>query len=161
MDANAMSKYSGITRRQALRQGTGVALGIFGGYARAASTSKPDLLSQFEYGDVQLSHGPLRRQLEQNRRLLLSLSEDSLLRPYRLREGLPAPGQDLGGWYDTDAFAPGFTYGQWMSALARFYAATGDQACREKVGRMIRGYRGHHRTRGPLLCPQQIPGIYI
>jgi len=152
-----MSKDIGITRRQALRQGTGVALGVYAGYARAASTTSPNLLSEFEYRDVQLSHGPLRRQLEQNRELLLNLSEDSLLRPYRLREGLPAPGQDLGGWYDTDAFAPGFTYGQWMSALARFYAATGDQACREKVARMIRGYAATIEPEGRFYVHNRFP----
>src|SRR5882724_901009 len=157
LNANAMSKDIGITRRQALRQGTGVALGVYAGYARAASTTSPNLLSEFEYRDVQLSHGPLRRQLEQNRELLLNLSEDSLLRPYRLREGLPAPGQDLGGWYDTDAFAPGFTYGQWMSALARFYAATGDQACREKVARMIRGYAATIEPEGRFYVHNRFP----
>src|SRR5580693_2573283 len=109
-------EHSGITRRDALRQGTAAALGIFAGSRRAAAANKLDLLSQFEYGEVQFAPGPLQRQLDQNRELLLNLSEDSLLRPYRLREGLPAPGHDLGGWYDTDAFAPGFPDGPWMCA---------------------------------------------
>src|ERR1700693_655196 len=142
-----MTEHFGITRRNVLRQGTAAPLGIFSGYARAAGT-KLDLLSQFEYGEVQFAPGPLARQLDENREILLNLSEDSLLPPYRLREGLPAPGQDLGGWYDTDAFAPGFTYGQWMSALARYYAATGDPACRDKVSRMIRGYAATIHSQG-------------
>ena len=149
--------HSGLTRRDVLRQGTAAALGIFAGYGRAAGTAKSDLLSQFEYGDVQFASGPLARQLDQNRELLLNLSEDSLLRPYRLREGLAAPGQDLGGWYDTDAFAPGFTYGQWMSALARYYAATGDPACREKVSRMIRGYAATIRPEGRFYIENRFP----
>jgi DUF1680 family protein len=157
MDSKAMTQHPGVTRRDILRQGTGAALGIFAGYARAAGTTKPDLLSQFEYGEVQFAPGPLARQLDENRELLLSLSEDSLLRPYRLREGLPAPGQDLGGWYDTDAFAPGFTYGQWMSALARFYAATGDQACRAKVSRMIRGYAATIDPEGKFYIENRFP----
>ena len=153
-----MTKHSCITRRDALRQGMGAALGgAFGSYARAAGTAKLDLLSQFEYGEVQFSPGPIERQLQENRELLLDLSEDSLLRPYRLRAGLPAPGQDLGGWYDTDAFAPGFTYGQWMSALARYYAATGDPACREKVSRMIRGYAATIQVDGRFYIENRFP----
>lgn len=152
-----MMEHFRITRREALRGSAGAALGIFAGYGRAAGTTKPDLLSQFEYGDVQFPPGPLALQFHQNRELLLNLSEDSLLRPYRLREGLPAPGQDLGGWYDTDAFAPGFTYGQWMSALARYYAATGDQACREKVSRMIRGYAQTIHPEGKFYLENRFP----
>src|SRR5271168_3801574 len=140
MDSEYTMEHSRFTRRDILRQGTGAALGIFAGCAHAASTSGADLLSQFDYGDVQFAPGPLTRQFDENRETLLNLSEDTLLRPYRIREGLPAPGKDLGGWYNTDAFAPGFTYGQWMSALSRYHAATGDPACREKVSRMVRGY---------------------
>src|SRR5579864_8658870 len=137
---------SDVTRREAMRRGVGLTVGVWSGLARAESPAKPVLLEQFDYGQVQFAPGPLARQFEENRQILLNLSEDSLLRPYRIREGLPAPGVDLGGWYDTYAFAPGFTYGQWMSALARYYAATGDEACRAKVNRMVLGYAG---TIGP------------
>ncbi len=37
----------------------------------------------------------------------MSLSEDSLLKPFRQMIGKPAPGKDLGGWYtydDTESF---------------------------------------------------------
>jgi uncharacterized protein len=152
-----MIKHSGPTRRDVFRKTTAAALGIFSSYARAASTPKLDLLSQFEYAEVQFPSGPLQRQFDENRELLLNLSEDTLLRPYRLREGLPAPGQDLGGWYDTDAFAPGFTYGQWMSALARYYAASGDPACREKVNRMVRGYAATIHPEGKFYIENRFP----
>ncbi len=155
MDSGIMTYHSALTRRDVLR--TGVALGGLAGWAPAAAVPKLELLSQFDYGQVQFAPGPLDRQLQENRQLLLDLSEDSLLRPYRLREGLPAPGQDLGGWYDTDAFAPGFTYGQWMSALARYYAATGDQACREKVSRMIRGYAATIEPEGKFYLENRFP----
>lgn len=146
-----------ITRRDAIRRGIGAALGMFTGYARAESTGTSPLLAQFDYGQVQFADGPMDRQLHENRQILLNLSEDSLLRPYRLREGLPAPGQDLGGWYDTDAFAPGFTYGQWMSALARYYAATGDPACRDKVLRMVRGYASTIDPKGRFYLDNRFP----
>jgi hypothetical protein len=68
------------------------------------------------------------------------LDEDALLRPFRLRAGQRAAGRELGGWYDTYAFAPGATFGQWMSALSRYYAITGDAATRAKIRRLVRGY---------------------
>ena len=52
----------------------------------------------------------------------LALSNDRLLKVYRQRAGLPAPGADMGGWYDTDGFVPGHTLGQYISGLARFGA---------------------------------------
>lgn len=76
----------------------------------------------------------------------MELSEDNLLKPFRQMAGQPAPGADLGGWYHYDpnydpdtvttGFAPGATFGQWVSALARDYAITGDAATREKVLRL-------------------------
>jgi hypothetical protein len=70
----------------------------------------------------------------------MSLDEDALLRPFRVRAGHAAPGADMGGWYDADAFAPGATFGQWMSALSRYYALSGDARTRDKVQRLVRGY---------------------
>jgi hypothetical protein len=81
----------------------------------------------------------------------MNLSEDSLLKPFRQMSGMAAPGEDLGGWYNYDpnydyrkgfdeGFAPGCNFGQWVSALARVYAITGDQATREKVLRLNRLY---------------------
>jgi DUF1680 family protein len=82
----------------------------------------------------------MQRQARENHRLLLSLDEDSMLRPFRVRAGHAAPGADLGGWYDADAFAPGATFGQWISALSRYYALTGNQPTRDKVHRLVRAY---------------------
>jgi uncharacterized protein len=64
--------------------------------------------------------------------------------------GQPAPGAGLEGWYDYNpdydphkydaGLAPGATFGQWISALSRNYAITGDEATREKVLRLNRMY---------------------
>ena len=107
-------------------------------------------LSQFGYGDVQLLDGPAREQFDRNHAFYRGLNEDSLLKPYRQRAGLPAPGKDMGGWYSwapiedidkpgTNGFAPGHSFGQYLSGLARDYAATGDKATKEKVHRLVRG----------------------
>ena len=97
-------------------------------------------LAELPYGQVQLRAGPLQTQARENHGLVLGLDEDSLLMPYRLRAGRPAPGRELGGWYDTDGFAPGSQLGQWMSALSRFHAISGDAATRAKVGRLVQAY---------------------
>ena len=107
-------------------------------------------LREFGYGDVSISSELHERQFRDSQEILLNMSEDSLLKPFRQMAGLPAPGADLGGWYDYEAnydtksfdrgFAPTATFGQWVSALARGYAATGSQAAREKVLRLNRLY---------------------
>src|SRR5581483_3542682 len=90
-------------------------------------------------------------QLLNTHAVLMALSDDSLLKPFRQMSGMPAPGDDLGGWYHYDpdydyhknfdaGFAPGCTFGQWVSALARVYAITGDEATREKVLRLNQLY---------------------
>jgi hypothetical protein len=120
------------------------------------SSAPADLLQEFGYADVQLAAGLPREQFEHTQRVLLRMDIDSLLKPYRLRAGLPAPGPQMGGWYDLvpDAvrsrnkdpygghgFAPGHAFGQWISALARGYAASGDPAARIKVEKILAAYR--------------------
>ena len=107
-------------------------------------------LMQFDYGDVELASDPHEKQLAETHRVLMGLSDDSLLKPFRQMSGLPAPGEDLGGWYhydpdyvwgkDTPGFAPGCTFGQWVSALARWYAIKRDGPTRDKVLRLNRLY---------------------
>ena len=81
---------------------------------------RPPPLSPFDYRDVTLSSEPHERQLAETHRVLMGLSDDSLLKPLRAMSGQPAPGEDIGGWYrynpnyrydDPDAFAPSCTFG--------------------------------------------------
>ena len=125
--------------------------------AREAADATPAALSELAYGQVQFGDGPLQRQARENHRLVLQLDEDALLRPFRVRSGLRAPGQELGGWYDTYAFAPGATFGQWMSALSRYYAITGDTATRAKVQRLVRGYAATVDARGSFYRHNRFP----
>ncbi len=122
-----------------------------------ASLDPPTPLAELDYGQVRFAPGPLERQGRENHGLVLGLDEDSLLRPYRLRAGLPGPGSELGGWYDTDGFAPGSQFGQWMSALARFHALTGDGPTRDKVGRMVRGFAATIDTQGRFYRHNRFP----
>src|SRR6266478_1208745 len=117
------------------------------GFATASATSPSQRpLKEFGYGDVTLNSDLHEKQLHETHAVLMDLSEDSLLKPLRQMAGQPAPGADLGGWYHYDpdydpnivdvGFAPACTFGQWVSALARTYAITGDPATRDKVLRL-------------------------
>ena len=108
-------------------------------------------LEEFGYGDVLISSEPHEAQRMNTHSVLMALDEDSLLKPFRQMSGMAAPGADLGGWYTynpdydyrkgfDEGFAPGCTFGQWVSALARDYAITGEIATRDKVLRLNRLY---------------------
>lgn len=107
----------------------------------------PVLLQEFNYGDVTLAPGPAQSQFEQTQSVLMSLNEDSLLKPWRLRAGLPAPGPEMGGWYDEvsldktpsggHGFCPAHSFGQWISALSRGYNADRDPHKLAKVTRLL------------------------
>lgn len=142
-----------MSRRRLLQIGALATAGSFA--ARAApwvdEARAPEALTEFGYGAVSMASDAHEAQLRNTQSVLMSLSEDSLLMPFRQMAGLPAPGVELGGWYayrpDYDyrknfdeGFAPGCHFGQWVSALARGYAITGDRAVREKVLRLNRLY---------------------
>src|SRR3954464_9008882 len=112
----------------------------------AASTP----LTTFAYSDVQLLDGPMKRQFEENHSRFQNLDDDRLLKVYRQVAGLPAPGEDMGGWYDLTGFSlegndfrgfiAGHSFGQYVSGLARAYAVTGSEATRAKINRLVKGY---------------------
>src|ERR1700729_2595124 len=130
-----------MTSRRSFLQSA--ALGALTMYAKASKGSAIGPLEEFSYGDVDLGPGLAQTQFEQTQAVLLSLNEDSLLKPWRLRAGLPAPGPELGGWYDElpldktesggHGFAPAHCFGQWISALARGYAVNHDARTRAKL----------------------------
>jgi DUF1680 family protein len=98
------------------------------------------VMREFPYGAVRLRSGPLKRHFDRIHAHCLALDNDRLLKVFRERAGLPAPGPDMGGWYDANGFVPGLTLGQYMSGLARLGAATGDRAAHEKVSRLVSGF---------------------
>jgi hypothetical protein len=143
-----------ISRRRFLQTGSLVAVASAGAKrlpAWAADLTSPQPLAEFDYADVSISSEIHESQLMNSHSVLMALNEDSLLKPFRQMSGMAAPGEDLGGWYNYDpnydyrkgfdeGFAPGCTFGQWISALARTYAITGDEETRQKVIRLNRLY---------------------
>jgi DUF1680 family protein len=114
------------------------------------SSRQHPLLAEVGYADVTITSELHKQQLEQTHSVLMGLSDDSLLKPFRQMIGQSAPGDDLGGWYHYDpnydwhtfgaGFAPACTFGQWVSALARKYAINPDPQTRDKVLRLNRLY---------------------
>ncbi len=113
-----------------------------------AQSAAADCLEQFSYGDIALLPCPQKDQFEHCLSVIMNLSEDSMLRPYREIAGLPAPGESIGGWYaynpkydsktsNRDGFAPGHCFGQWISAMARAYAINKNPKIREKLERLL------------------------
>ncbi len=116
-----------------------------------AATADEPLLNTLPYSDVALASEPHEQQLRETHAVLMGLNEDSMLRPLRAMAGMPAPGASLEGWYaynpdyepkkGNPGFAPAHSFGQWVSALARYYAITGDTGTRDKVLRLTGLYR--------------------
>jgi DUF1680 family protein len=99
-----------------------------------------EALREFPYGAVRLTGGRLKAHYDHIHAHYLALDNDRLLKVFRQNAGLPAPGPDMGGWYDADGFVPGLTFGQYVSGLARLAATTGDQATRAKVAALVDGF---------------------
>jgi len=99
--------------------------------------------------------------------IIFGLDEDGMLKPFRQRQGMPAPGPDLGGWYDNaddfnekdnfHGFIAGHTFGQYVSGLARAYAVTGSNQRRKSSppGARLCGNSGTHWK---VLCRYRLPG---
>ena len=148
---------SGISRRTLLKTTTSIAAGAYALRAIPAwaapgrgSVSVNTPLTTFPYSDVQLLDGPMKQQFEENHARFLNLDDDRLLKVFRQVAGLPAPGEDMGGWYDLTGFSlehndfhgfiAGHSFGQYLSGLARAYAVTGSEPTRAKVNRLVKGY---------------------
>jgi uncharacterized protein len=148
---------SGMDRRSFLKTTSATAAGIYAARAFPAwagsekslvAVSTP--LTTFRYSDVQLHDGPMKRQFDENHARFLNLDEDRMLKVFRQVAGLPAPGEDMGGWYDLTGFSlekndfhgfiAGHSFGQYVSGLARAYAVTGSEPTRAKINRLVKGY---------------------
>ncbi|HEY2819882.1 MAG TPA: beta-L-arabinofuranosidase domain-containing protein [Candidatus Acidoferrum sp.] len=161
------------SRRQFLATTATSAVGLLALRAVPAWARKPvsaqitPPLSVFGYSQVQLLDGPFKVQFEQNHKLFLNLNEDGMLKPFRVRQGLPAPGPDMGGWYDDgDDFNPqtnfhsfiaGHSFGQYVSGLARAYAVTGSKPTQAKVHRLVKAFGETVEPTGKFYVDYRLP----
>jgi DUF1680 family protein len=124
-------------------------------------------VAPFAYSDVELLDGPMKRQFEENHARFLNLDDDRLLKVFRQVTGLPAPGEDMGGWYDLTGFSleradfhgfiAGHSFGQSLSALARAYAVTNSQPTRAKINRLVKGYAETLDSRAKFFDDYRLP----
>jgi DUF1680 family protein len=140
-----------MNRREFLKSSASLSAMAFAPRAlRALTPSATTQLRPLDYSQVQLLDSPLRQQFDHNHALFLALDNDRLLKPFRQLTGMPAPGDDMGGWYSPSpafdppknftGYVPGHTFGQYVSSLARAYAITGDKATQQKVQSLVSGY---------------------
>ena len=146
-----------LSRRAFLRVGTAAAAASYVVRALPAadapekgSVAVVPPLATFAYSDVRLLDGAMKRQFEENHARFLHLEDDRLLKVFRQVAGLPASGEDMGGWYDLTGFSlarndfhgfiAGHSFGQYLSGLARAYAVTGSEPTRAKINRLVKGY---------------------
>ena len=162
------------TRRQFLKSAAVSTAGLLAARSLAAwprssaTLAIAPQLSIFGYANVQLLDGPFRTQFDQNHQLFLNLNEDGLLKPFRKRQGMPAPGPDMGGWYDDaddfnekdnfHAFIAGHSFGQYLSGLARASAVTGSKPTQEKVHRLVRAFGETVEPTGKFYVDYRLPG---
>lgn len=118
---------------------TGCAGTVAGVAMGQPSRSAREKLQEFQYSDVALTGGPLKSHFDRVHAHFLTLDNDRLLKVYRQKAGLPAPGDDMGGWYDAKGFVPGHTIGQYISGLSRIACATAHGPTRQKVKALVTG----------------------
>lgn len=135
-----------LTRRTFVKSAAATAVCATQPLLAATPAHAREPLQELPYSAVQLTGGPFARQYHSVHANYLSLSNDRLLKVYRQRAGLPAPGLDMGGWYDLNGFVPGHSLGQYISGLARIGASTGDPACHNKVHALVSSFA---ETLGP------------
>lgn len=102
-------------------------------------------LEPFDYQGVRLLDGMLKNQYDKTRDYYFQIPNDDALKGFRQRAGLPAPGQDMGGWAIVDTSG---ILGQWLSGMARMYRATGDAGMKEKAAVLMNGWAEAFRKDG-------------
>lgn len=122
--------------------------GATSAYARSGSATIH--LEPFGYERVRLLESRWQRQIQDARDFYVGLSDDDILHGFRKAAGLPAPGKPLGGWARVST---GGLLGDWISAMARLYRATGDTALRDKAAYLMTEW-------GKTISPDGNPHIF-
>lgn len=153
-----------INRRHLLGSLTGAACVCSSAHGAFAHFRKPDTngtvasphITPVSHSEVRLGEGILADHLSHNHSLYLGLDNDALLKPFRQKAGMNAPGADMGGWYDISddflvdgihwdranwhGYIPGHSFGQYVSGLSRAYAIAPDAATKNKITTLVGGY---------------------
>jgi len=113
-----------------------------------------NVFSEFRQGQVQLSEGPLAARFELNKKYVMSLTDQNLLRSFYLESGLwsysgnggtttasttsmESPENWHWGWESPTCELRGHIMGHWLSAAARIYAQTKDELVKAKANHIV------------------------
>lgn len=89
----------------------------------------------FQLGQVQLLDSPFKHAMELDAEVLLKIKPDRLLHNFRENAGLKPKDEKYGGW-ESQGIA-GHTLGHYLSAIAMYYASTGDKQFLERVNYIV------------------------
>ncbi|MCA9263385.1 MAG: glycoside hydrolase family 127 protein [Planctomycetales bacterium] len=90
-------------------------------------------VEQFPLGQVRLLDGPFKHAQDLNLEHLLQYDVDRLLAPYLKEAGLSPKAESYPNWLGLD----GHIGGHYLSAMAMYVAATGNEECRRRLNYMI------------------------
>src|SRR2546423_1088826 len=109
-----------------------------GGWASTVRESIEPKLKPFPLSQVRLRPGMFLEELESNQSFIESLPNDRLLHTFRLTAKIPSSADPLGGWEHPHGELRGhFAGGHMLSACALLYAATGNDAVRQKGDALV------------------------
>lgn len=112
----------------------------------ALKDSTPGHLSGFDLSEVRLLDSRVKQNMERAEKWILSIDVNRLLHSFRTNSGLFSSREGgymtmkkLAGWESLDCDIRGHTTGHILSALALFYAATGDVRFKIKADSLVGG----------------------
>ncbi len=134
------------TRRDFIRMAAGASLaptlpgasrGPRAAWAEESGLPAKSFMKPFDYHGVVLLEGMFKTQYDAARNYYYGIPNDDILKGFRERAGLPAPGQDMGGWAQRDSSG---VFGHWLTAMSRMFKATGDVQMKEKAVALMHGW---------------------
>ncbi len=89
--------------------------------------------NEFSLGEVKLLDSPFKKAQDLNLQVLLKYDVDRMLAPYRKEAGLPAKAKTYPNWDGLD----GHIAGHYLTAMALYYASTGNAECKKRMEYML------------------------
>jgi DUF1680 family protein len=117
--------------------------------AEAARLKITPAVRAFPLKNVRLLEGPFKDAMERNTKYLHALDTDRLLHNFRVNAGLPSSAAPLGGWEEPKVELRGHFVGHFLSGCALTYAATGDEALRQKAAAVVAELARCQQALGP------------
>jgi hypothetical protein len=157
-----------VTSLVALPLASKGARGLFDGRHDLGEGQDAFKVSAFDLREVRLLPGPLLTQYERARAFYFNVDDDAILKGFREIAGLPAPGNEMGGWCARDSSE---VFGQWLSGMARIARAHNDTAMKDKavslmtewgktlMGRNASGIAYYTERKGHYLYDKNVGGL--